>query len=177
MTRATPDPTRWLRDLLSTEHVLWPSLDIAETTKAMTAATEPWTKAVAEITKLQMDTFTKLASAWTAMVPGATTPEPISDRRFAGDAWTKDPRYEAVVRTYLAQNDLVRKTVETAPLDERSKAQWGFALRPGDRCAEPGEHARDEPRGDPAGAGDRGREPRRGHAAVHRGPRAGAGSR
>ncbi len=128
MTRATPDPTRWLRDLLSTEHVLWPSLDIAETTKAMTAATEPWTKAVAEITKLQMDTFTKLASAWTAMVPGATTPEPISDRRFAGDAWTKDPRYEAVVRTYLAQNDLVRKTVEMAPLDERSKAQWGFAL-------------------------------------------------
>ena len=128
MTRATPDPTQWLRDLLSTEHVLWPSLDIAETTKAMTAATEPWTKAVAEITKLQMDTFTKLASAWTAMVPGATTPEPISDRRFADDAWTKDPRYDAVVRTYLAQNDLVRKAVEMAPLDERSKAQWGFAL-------------------------------------------------
>ena len=148
MTRATPDPTRWLSDLLSTEHVLWPSLDIAETTKAMTAATEPWTKAVAEITKLQMDTFTKLASAWTAMVPGATTPEPISDRRFADDAWTKDPRYEALASTYLAQTDLVRKALDAAPLDERSKAQWGFALRSGGGRAQPGEHAGDQPRGD-----------------------------
>ena len=55
-------------------------------------------------------------------------PEPIDDRRFADEAWTKDPRYEAVARTYLAQTDLLRKALDAAPLDERTKAQWGFAL-------------------------------------------------
>jgi polyhydroxyalkanoate synthase subunit PhaC len=128
MTRGTPDSTRWLADLLSTEHVMWPKLDIADTTKAMSAAAEPWTKAVAEVTKLQLDTLNQLTSAWMAMVPGATSSEPIKDRRFAGEEWTKDPRYEAVARTYLNQTDLLRKALDKAPLDERSKAQWGFAL-------------------------------------------------
>src|SRR4051794_26396439 len=128
MTRGTPDSTRWLADLLSTEHVMWPKLDIADSTKAMSAAAEPWTKAVAEVTKLQLDTLNQLTSAWMAMVPGATSSEPIKDRRFAGEEWTKDPRYEAVARTYLNQTDLLRKALDKAPLDERSKAQWGFAL-------------------------------------------------
>ncbi len=128
MTGATPDSTRWLTDLLSAEHALWPNVDMTGTAKAMAAAAAPWTKAVAEVTKLQLDTLAKLTSAWTAMIPGATTQEPVSDRRFADEAWTKDPRYDAVVRTYLAQTDLLRKALDAAPLDERSKAQWGFAL-------------------------------------------------
>ena len=112
MTRATPDPTRWLSELLSTEHVMWPKLDIADSAKAMSAAAEPWTKAVAEVTKLQLDTLNQLTSAWMAMVPGATSSEPIKDRRFAGEEWTKDPRYEAVARTYLNQTDLLRKALD-----------------------------------------------------------------
>jgi polyhydroxyalkanoate synthase len=39
------------------------------------------------------------------------------------------PRYEAVARTYVAQTDMMQKALDAAPLDERSKAQWGFALR------------------------------------------------
>jgi polyhydroxyalkanoate synthase len=54
---------------------------------------------------------------------------PVKDRRFAGEAWSNDPRYATLVQTYLANADLLRKTLEAAPLDERSKAQWGFALR------------------------------------------------
>jgi polyhydroxyalkanoate synthase subunit PhaC len=129
MSRPTPDPTRWLKDLLSTENVLWPNVDVAETSRALAAAAAPWTKAVAEITALQMDALQKLAAPWTAMLPGLDGgAEPIKDRRFASEAWTKDPRYEAVARTYLTQTDLLRKALDAAPLDERSKAQWGFAL-------------------------------------------------
>jgi polyhydroxyalkanoate synthase len=129
MSRPTPDPTRWLKDLLSTENVLWPNVDVAETSRALAAAAAPWTKAVADITALQMDALQKLAAPWTAMLPGLDGgAEPIKDRRFAGEAWTKDPRYEAVARTYLTQTDLLRKALDAAPLDERSKAQWGFAL-------------------------------------------------
>ena len=61
------------------------------------------------------------------MLPAAAA-EPIADRRFADEAWTKDPRYAAVARTYLAQTDQLRKALDAAPLDERTKAQWGFAL-------------------------------------------------
>jgi polyhydroxyalkanoate synthase len=130
MSQPTPDPTRWLTELMSTEHVMWPGLHIADTTKEMAAAAAPWTKAVAEITALQMEALKTLAAPWTALMPGVTpAAEPIKDRRFAGDAWTKDPRYEAVVRTYLAQTDLMRKALAAAPIDEGSKAQWGFALQ------------------------------------------------
>jgi polyhydroxyalkanoate synthase len=129
MSPATPDPTRWLTELMSTEHVLWPTMDVADTAKALAAAAAPWTKAVGEITALQMDALKQLTAPWTALLPGVDGgAEPIKDRRFAGEAWTKDPRYEAVARTYLAQTDLLRKALDAAPLDERSKAQWGFAL-------------------------------------------------
>ncbi len=130
MSRPTTDPTRWLTDLMSTQHVLWPAgLDITGTSQAVTAAMAPWTKAVADITALQLDALTKLTEPWAALLPGVAPPEePIKDRRFAGEAWTKDPRYAAVARTYLAQTDLLRKALAAAPLDDRSKAQWGFAL-------------------------------------------------
>ena len=64
-----------------------------------------------------------------AAAAGPAGGEPITDRRFAGEAWTKDPRYEALARTYLAQTELMFKALDAAPMDERSKAQWGFALR------------------------------------------------
>jgi polyhydroxyalkanoate synthase len=127
MTRATPDPTRWLTDLLESGHLRWPAPDVSAVTKAMTAATEPWTKAVGDLTKLQWETFSTLTKGWAAMLPAAAA-EPIADRRFADEAWTKDPRYAAVARTYLAQTEQLRKALDAAPLDERTKAQWGFAL-------------------------------------------------
>ena len=54
---------------------------------------------------------------------------PVKDRRFAGETWSKDPRFDALARTYLAQTEQVHKALEGAPLDERSKAQWGFGGR------------------------------------------------
>jgi len=130
MSPATPDPIRWLTDLMSTEHVLWPSLDVADTSKALAAAAAPWTKAVADITKMQMDVLKQMAAPWLAAMPApASATEPIKDRRFADEAWTEDPRFEAVARTYLTQTELMQKALDAAPIDERSKAQWGFALR------------------------------------------------
>jgi polyhydroxyalkanoate synthase len=131
MTQSLPDPTKWFTDLLKSEHMpLWPAGDITETSKAMAAAAVPWTKAAAELGALQMTMFQQLTAPWLAMLPGADAgSEPIKDRRFAGEAWTKDPRFEAVARTYLAQTEAMFKALEAAPIDERSKAQWGFALR------------------------------------------------
>ncbi len=131
MTSPLPDPTKWLTDLLSTEHTMfWPGGDIAESSKAFAAVAAPWTKAVAELGALQLNTFQQVMAPWLAAMPGvADRGEPIKDRRFAGEAWTSDPRFEAVARTYLAQTEAMFKALDAAPLDERSKAQWGFALR------------------------------------------------
>jgi polyhydroxyalkanoate synthase len=118
------DPAKWLRDLMTAEQAaLWPPWPIAETSKAIAAAAAPWTRAVAEFTKWQMDMLQQMAEPWAQLMPG------VRDRRFAGEVWSKDPRYAQLVRTYLANADLLRKTLDAAPLDERSKAQWGFALR------------------------------------------------
>jgi polyhydroxyalkanoate synthase subunit PhaC len=129
-TRPAADPNRWLTDLMSTQHVMWPSLDVADSSTALAAATAPWTKAVADVTAMQIGILQQMAAPWLAAM-GSTTAgsEPIKDRRFAGEAWTKDPRFEAVARTYLTQTELMQKALDAAPLDERSKAQWGFALR------------------------------------------------
>jgi poly[(R)-3-hydroxyalkanoate] polymerase subunit PhaC len=122
-----PDPQRWLQDLMSAEHAPWAGLDPSAPAKAMAAALAPWTKAVADVTALQLDAMRRLATPWLGLLPGAPEPGRV-DRRFAGDAWQGDPRYEAVARTYLAQVELLRRTLDAAPVDERSKAQWGFAL-------------------------------------------------
>jgi polyhydroxyalkanoate synthase len=96
----------------------------------MRRAAAPWTKAVAEITALQLEALKTLAAPWTAAdarrhARGRADQGPA----LRGEAWTKDPRYEAVARTYLAQTDLMRKALDAAPIDEGSKAQWGFALQ------------------------------------------------
>jgi len=131
MARPLPDPNRSLAELMSAEHtVLWPTGDIADTSKALDAAAAPWTKAVAELTAWQLSSVQQMAAPWTAALPGlGVTAEPVKDKRFAGEAWSKDPRYDAVATTYLAQTELMRTALDAAPVDERSKAQWGFALR------------------------------------------------
>jgi polyhydroxyalkanoate synthase len=131
MTRSSPDPAKWLVDLMSTERAaLWPHGPIADTSKAFGAAAAPWTKAVAEFAEWQLDTLRQMTAPWAQVVPGAdAATEPVKDKRFADEAWSKDPRYAQLIRSYLAHADLLRKALDAAPLDERSKAQWGFALR------------------------------------------------
>jgi polyhydroxyalkanoate synthase subunit PhaC len=131
MSSPSPDPAAWLRDLMKTEPAaLWPHVDIADTGKQVAAVAAPWTKAVADFTAMQLAAVQQMTAPWTAALPGlGAAAEPVKDKRFAGEEWTKDPRYDAVVRTYLTQSDLLNKTLDSAPLDEPSKAQWGFALR------------------------------------------------
>jgi len=130
MSHPAPDPTRWLGDLMKAEHFVWPLGDVAETSKAFAAAAAPWTKAMAEFSAWQLTTMQQLMAPWTAALPGtAVASEPIKDRRFAGEAWANDPRFEAVAKIYIAQSDAMHKALDAAPVDDRIKGQWGFALR------------------------------------------------
>jgi polyhydroxyalkanoate synthase len=88
----------------------------------------PWMQAANAFTQWQQQALQQMTMMRTAAVPaGAATP--AVDRRFAADPWCQDPRFDGIARAYLSQSELLRQTLDTAPLDERSKAQWGFVLR------------------------------------------------
>ena len=130
MSQQTPDPARWLADLMQAQQaVLSPAGGLFGTSETLDAAAKAWTKAVADLTAWQLSAFQQLAAPWTAMLPDAeATAGPVKDKRFAGQAWSQDPRFDALARAYLAQTEQLRAVLAAAPLDERSKAQWGFAL-------------------------------------------------
>src|SRR6476660_1672733 len=127
MTQSLPDPTRWLTELLKTPQTLFfPGRAGA----ADLPGTRQWTEAVAAFAKWQTDALSQFTAPWAGLVPGLdAVTKPITDRRFADEAWAKDPRFEALARGYLAQVDLLNKALDAAPVDDRQKAQWGFALR------------------------------------------------
>ena len=130
MSQPTPDPTRWLTELMSTEHVMWPDLHVADTAKAMTAAAAPWTKAVADITALQLETLKTLTAPWTALMPGVTpAAEPITDRRFSARGVDEGPALRG------RRPDLPRADRPAAQGARRRAARRAAARRSGgSRC-------------------------------------------
>ena len=79
---------------------------------------DAWQQGLAQLGMSQMGAF------WAPAAPASVT-----DRRFAADAWQKDPRFAQLSQGYLQFAAAMRSALDAAPLDERSKAQWGFALR------------------------------------------------
>jgi polyhydroxyalkanoate synthase subunit PhaC len=130
MPPSTPDPTLWLTDLMAKQQELLKSLAPPGTPAAADPANPlaPWMQAANAFTQWQQQALQQMTMMRTAAVPaGAATP--AVDRRFAAAPWCQDPRFDGIARAYLSQSELLRQTLDTAPLDERSKAQWGFVLR------------------------------------------------
>ncbi len=98
-------PSTWLDELMRSPGALWPGT---------ASALQAWQQGLAQMTPL-----------WT----GALNPATDGDRRFAADAWRQDPRFAPLLQGYQQFAALTRNALDAAPLDERSKAQWGFALR------------------------------------------------
>src|SRR6185295_16981275 len=111
MSPPAPDPTRWFTDLINSQKALL----TATADGAEISAAKQWTDALTSFTKWQMDTWNQLTGQWAAMFGMGPSAEPIKDRRFSGEAWTKDPRFEAVARAYLAQVDLLTKGTGRVP--------------------------------------------------------------
>lgn len=89
-----------------------------------------WQQAGNALATLQQEGLAQMASFWASMLPAATAAAgPTQDRRFAAEAWRKDPRFSALAQSYLAQAEALGKAVDGAPLDERTKRQWQFLLR------------------------------------------------
>ncbi len=94
-----------------------------------------WAEASKRFTEMGQEYMKQVSGFWTAAMGGANPwqafmpPADGGDKRFAGEAWNGDPRFDAIKRTYFAYGDFLTKSVEAAPVDERTKGQLRFATR------------------------------------------------
>ena len=132
-----PDPTLWMNDLLKAQQQLWkPFADIAPGEGLGASALAPWKQAADTWTQWQRQGWQQWSDAWSGALAGSAfagfsgpSAAPQPDRRFSGEAWQQDPRFDAIARTYVAQSQAMRDALAAAPLPARNKAQWDFVLR------------------------------------------------
>ena len=111
MTTLIPDPAQWLSQLF----------------RAETAFPAQWQQIAKQVSALQQEYFRQLTSQWPEALPA--DPPAAKDKRFAAEAWRADPRFEMLSNGYLAYASSLRSAIDAAPLDEKTKGQWGFAAR------------------------------------------------
>jgi len=85
--------------------------------------------------ELQQGYLQQMAGFWsgmTGMAPAGgagAQAGAVDDKRFAGEAWRTDPRFDLIKRTYLAYSDFWQRAVEAAPADDATRAQLRFGMR------------------------------------------------
>src|SRR5205823_7213849 len=90
--------------------------------------------ATQQIAGMQQALWKQALAYWSA-VPGAAGVANVpaeasdSDRRFSADAWRDDPRFDLIRRSYLAYSKLVENSVESAQIDDKTKAQMRHGMR------------------------------------------------
>jgi polyhydroxyalkanoate synthase subunit PhaC len=89
-----------------------------------------------QIADMQRDFLKQMTGFWSG-VAGIAAPAAGSaaaapgdtDKRFAGEAWRDDPRFDVIKRTYLAYASFWQQAVESAPVDEPTKAKLRYDMR------------------------------------------------
>jgi polyhydroxyalkanoate synthase len=124
---SAPDAGQWFTQLLQSQQAALGPFTADQ-------AFAPWMRAATAFTTWQQETMKQMGSFWpmsvAAAIPGFPSAVNVaSDKRFSAEAWTKHPGFDMLSKSYLAQAQTLRQTLDATPMDERSKAQWGFLLR------------------------------------------------
>jgi polyhydroxyalkanoate synthase subunit PhaC len=87
-------------------------------------------EAAKQVVELQQQAWKQMADFWSGMfasnqasAPGAKS----EDKRFAGEPWRNDPRFDAVRNAYLAYSGFLQQSVDSATVDDKTKARLRFA--------------------------------------------------
>ena len=138
MPTPTPsDPSQWMSEMLQAQQQLWqPFIQLPASEALAQPALAPWSQDADAWTQWQRQGWQQWSDLWSGALAGSafagfTGPAaaPPTDRRFAGEAWQQDPRFDAIARTYVQQSQAMRDALAAAPLSARNKAQWDFVLR------------------------------------------------
>ena len=94
-----------------------------------------WAEASKRFAEMGQEYMKQVSGFWTAAMGGANPWQSVmaaaeaSDKRFAGEAWTSDPRFDAIKRSYLAYGDFLRNSVEAAPVSAASCTASGLVAK------------------------------------------------
>ncbi len=85
-----------------------------------------------QMAQVQRQFFDQMTRFWFG-ASGESAAPPTSakdgDKRFAAEAWRNDPCFDLMRRTYLGYSEYLLGTVESIPLDEKTKAQMRYGMR------------------------------------------------
>ncbi|MGO4152200.1 class I poly(R)-hydroxyalkanoic acid synthase [Cupriavidus sp. YAF13] len=128
MTNPTPDPSRWITELLSAQQTMLRAFGAAPGHAPQdddaTPAPVSMLAAARALAAWPEQALRQMSALWPAGEPAGT-----ADRRFAAQAWRDDPRFALAVRHYQSYATLLQGAIEQAPADAQTKGQWQFALR------------------------------------------------
>jgi polyhydroxyalkanoate synthase subunit PhaC len=130
------DPAQLLAQLFESGQALMRQF-AASTAPGAVEKSDPMTAFAAasqQMLGLQQDYWKQVTGFWSgtadAAVPWAwPAGDADADKRFAGEAWRNDPRFDMVKRTYLAYSSFLQATVESAALDEKTKVKLRFDIQ------------------------------------------------
>ena len=132
------DPTQFLSNLFQTGHEMMRPFAAQSGSAADAANTDPFavfTSATKTITDMQQETIRQMTNMWlsmpgmsgfAALMPGSAA---VEDKRFAGEAWRADPRFDVLKNGYLAYSKFLQESVDSAAVDDKMKDQLRFAIR------------------------------------------------
>jgi len=131
------DPVQWLASLYQAgQDMLRPFTAAGNAGTPPGTPPDPYAQFAAlskGIVELQQSYLKQASNFWLGMANYAGAPAgaaaPDNDKRFAGEAWRDDPRFDLLKRTYLAYSELLQNSVEAAALDDKAKRQLRFAVR------------------------------------------------
>jgi len=134
MNAQASNPAQWFADLLLAQQAMLQQIGATGTgTEAPAGSGKllPWLPMTVAFVDWQQQATKQFTEWWMAALPGwgAVPIVGARDRRFAADPWKQNVGFDSLARAYLSQSDLLRGTLAAAPLDARTKAQWGFVLR------------------------------------------------
>ena len=143
MTPSIHDPAQWLVRLFCCK----------------TAVPAQWQELSTNLAALRPDYARKISALWPAGAQsGAQAPQ---DKRFAGDTWRADPRFEMATRSYQAYASLLHGAIASSPAGREDKEEpMGIRRAAPGRCAKAREFRGDQPGGHAARGGVRWKEPR-----------------
>jgi polyhydroxyalkanoate synthase len=139
MTTPQDDPAKWLATIFENSQAMMrqfarPDAQSADDDKGN--PTDPFLAASKQFVEMQQSYIKQMTDAWSGLLqlPATSAPPPTAapaqdDRRFSAEAWTKDPRFDAVKKMYLGYSDYLQNAVDAAPVDEKTRAQLHFAAR------------------------------------------------
>ena len=137
MANTPNDPAQLLASLLEGGQAMLQSFGRGMPSTAEPGKPDPmgdFIAATQQIAGMQQE-FWKQALAYWSAIPGAAGVAQVpaetvdSDRRFSAEAWRNDPRFDLIRRSYLAYSNFLQNSIESAQIDEKTKAQVRHGMR------------------------------------------------